>query len=85
MHKLHGLVIRGHLKLEHFAAGLDPLQRIAAFVGQARDHLPDAGQALGAEQLFLCVAPFGEILADRQHRGAAVKVVEPLGIPHEPA
>ena len=66
----HRLFVVFDFELQHFAARLNALQRVAAFVGQAGDHLADARQPFGPQHPLVGIAAFGEIVPDGQHRRA---------------
>ena len=70
---------------EHLQARLAALQRIAALVGEAGDHLADGGQALCLKGPLLRLLEVGDVLPDLEDRGAVLVVGQVACVPGDPA
>ena len=72
------------LQGEHLQADLAAMQRVAALVAQAGDHLADGRQPLGLQRPLLRLLQGRDVVADRQHAGLAAEARRGPGWPIRP-
>ena len=84
-HEAESFLIGPKLQFEHFAAGLNSLQRVTTFVGNASDHLANTGQAFRSQQPLLSFTTFGDVLSYGQDSRSTLEIVQPLCVPHKPS